>query len=156
MTQYRQQRGRYPPGREQRPPSLPQGYLQDGYFDDNGNIRCDLLTQTAEQVAKVLGRSGVTSTQLRRFFTQVRSIERELGPKTFPKLMPQIQSLQPAVANYVGRGRNQQEREARENFKRFIDCNVELATRNEKNFEKGFIPHFESVVAYYKYHFPNK
>ena len=156
MTRYQQQRGRYPPGREQRQPELPQRYLEGGYFDDSGNIKCDLLTHTAEQVARVLGNSGVTSTQLRRFFMQVRSIERELGPKAFPELVPQIQSLQPAVANYVGRGKDPGERERRKSLKWFIDRNVEFATKDQKNFEEGFIPHFESIVAYYKYHFPRK
>ena len=157
--QYQQQRGRYPPRREQRSPSLPSGYLdclKSGYFDDRGIIKCELLTQMAEQVANDLGGSGITSTQLRRFFAQVRSIERELGQKDFSELAPQIQSLQPMVANYVGRGNSPWERERREVFKQFIDRNVELAMRDKDSFKKGFIPHFESVVAYYKYHFPNK
>ena len=149
-------RGRYPPRGEQRLPSLPSAYLGEGYFDSNGNINCELLTQTAEQVAKDLGNSGITSTQLRRFFTQIRSIARELGQKDFSEIVPQIKSLKPMAANYVGRGNNSWERERREVFKQFIDRNVQFASRDKKGFKKGFIPHFESVVAYYKYHFPNK
>ena len=154
--QYQQQRGRFSPRREQKLPSLPPGYLESGYFDDRGNIKCELLTQTAEQVAKSLGYAGITFTQLRRFFAQVRSIERELGQKDFSGLAPQIQGLKPMAANYVGRGSNQWERERREVFKHFIDHNVELAMRDKDSFKKGFVPHFESVVSYYKYHFPNK
>lgn len=154
---YQQQRGRYPPRREQELPSLPKGYLDGGYFADNTNIKSELLTETAEHVARVLGNSNsITSTQLKRFFAQVRAIERELGQKGFSELVPQILSLKPMAANYVGRGSSQWERERREVFKRFIDRNVELASRDENSFNKGFIPHFESVVAYYKYHFPNK
>lgn len=138
------------------PPQLPSGYLQNGYFDSQGNINGELLTRIAEQVARVLGDSQITYTQLRRFFAQVRSIERDLGQRDFPKLVPQIQSLKPMAANYVGKANNQWERQKREAFKRFIDLNVQLAIRDQESFEKGFIPHFESVVAYYKYHFPNK
>jgi len=157
MTQYQQQRGRYPPRREQTQDRLDANYLQGGYFDDTGNIKCDLLTKTAEQVAQVLGHAGVTSTQLRRFFTQVRSIQRELGQRSFQDVVSEIQSLKPLVANYVGRGKNQREREEREgSLKRFIDLNVALAMKDENSFAKGFILHFECVVAYYKYHFPNK
>ena len=144
-------RGGAPP---QQVPQLPEGYLKEGYFDANGNINCDLLTVEAEQVARVLGNSGMTSAQIRRFFGQVRSIERGLWTKDFSNIVPRIQSLQPLVANYVGRANNQWERQQRENMKRFIDRNVELATSNENSFKKGFIPHFESVVAYFKYHFP--
>lgn len=142
MTQY---------GQQKKP-----DYLKTGYFDDKGNIKCELLTTVAEQKAKELGESGITSTQLRRFFIQVRAIERQLGQKYFPQLIPEIQGLKPLVANYVGRGKNQFERQRRESLKRFIDSNVEVATKEEKNFIKGFIPHFESVVAYFKYYFPGK
>jgi CRISPR-associated protein, Csm2 family len=133
--------------------------LKSGYFDGNDNLKCELLTSLAEQVARDLGKSGITSTQLRRFFTQVRSIERKLGQQQdFLALVPQIQCLKPMAANYVGKGNNQWELERRKIFKQFIDLNVELATRDEKgfSFKKGFVPHFESVIAYYKYHFPNK
>ena len=156
MTQYRQPSQSYAPRREQQQPTLPAGYLQGGYFDEKGNIKCDLLANIAEQVAKVLGDSGVTSTQLRGFFMQVRAIERRLGQTSFPEVVPQIQKLKPLAANYVGRAKNEAERRGRPNLKLFIDRNGELAVRDEKNFKKGFIPHFESVVAYYKYHFPSK
>ena len=156
MTQYRQPRGRFPPRMEQRQPTYPTDYLRGSYFDDKGNIKCDLLTGTAESLAKDFGYSGITSTQLRRFFIQVRAIERQLGQKEFPELVPSIQGLRSLVANYVGRGKNTQERQRREYLKRFIDDNVALATRDEKHFKKGFVPHFESIVAYFKYHFPSR
>ena len=161
MMQFQRQgdRGRYPPGREQEPSSLSPAYLEclkSGYFDSNDNLKCELLTSLAEQVAQYLGKTGITSTQLRRFFTYVRSIERELGQKSFPEIVPQVQSLKPMVANYVGKGNNPRECGRREVFKQFVDRNEELAEKDEKSFKKGFIPHFESVVAYFKYHFPGK
>lgn len=156
MTQYQQRREPYSPRQEREQITFPAGYLQGGYFGEKGNIKCDLLTNIAEQVAKMLGGSGVTSTQLRGFFMQVRAIERRLEQTSFAEVMPQIQKLKPMVANYVGRGKNEAERRRRENLKRFIDRNAELAMQSEKDFRRGFIPHFESVVAYYKYHFPTK
>ena len=155
-----EQRGRYSPRREQKPPSLPPGYLEGGYFDQKDKIRPELITRTAEDIARTLGNAGVTTAQLRRFFGQVRSIERELAARDrdFEAVAPQIQSLKPMVANYVGRGNNPWERERREVFKRFIDRNVDrvMAGNDERFFKRGFVPHFESVVAYFKYHFPNK
>jgi len=133
------------------------GKLKDGYFDnEKKTIKADLLIDIPIQVAKRFGEAGVTSTQLRRFFTHVRSAERELWNKQFPDIVPKLQMLQPMAANYVGRGKNKYERESREIFKSFIDRNIELATESKKSFEEGFIPHFESVLAYFKYYCPNK
>lgn len=151
--------GGAPPPRDSRPPppQLPEGYLREGYFDEKGNIRCDLISRMAEEVAERLGNAGVTSAQLRRFFGQVRVIERLLQQTTFGEVCPQILSLKAKAANYVGRGSSNEERSRREVFKRFIDQNVDLIIKSpEKGFNKGFVPHFESVVAYYKYHFPTR
>lgn len=155
---YDEQHGRYPPRREQKPPSLPAGYLQGGYFNEKEKLRSELITRMAETVAKALGDAGVTSAQLRRFFGQVRSIERDLkNREDFDDVMPAILSLKPKAANYVGRGNNQWERERREVFRQFLDRNVDLVVENkEKGFKEGFLPHFESVVAYFKYQFPTK
>lgn len=155
MTQNRRG-GSYPIDRRPQVATLPADYLKEGYFDSNDNIRCDLLTTTAAGVAKVLGDSNITSTQLRKFFIQARYIERMLAQNEFPQLITEIKGLCPAVANYVGRGKDSTEREQRENLKRFIDANVEHAIKSFNHFKKGFMPHFESVVAYYKYQFPRK
>lgn len=138
-------------------PRLPEGYLKDGYFDAKGNIRCELVSDLAETVAKALGNAGVTSGQLRRFFGQVRALERDLRRGSFPESCGRIEALKAKAANYAGRGTNRDEREKREVLKAFIDRNVGLAMADSgKGFLKGFVPHFESVVAYYKYHFPTK
>jgi len=137
-------------------PELPPEYLKNGYFDEKGNVIDQVIVVWPQKIAKALGNSGVTYLQIRRFFTQVRSVERELGSKDFDELVVRIQSLKPLVASFVGRGSNRYERQGRENLKRFIDCNVELATRNEHSFKRGFVPHFECVIAYFKYYFPSK
>ena len=33
-------------------------------------------------------------------------------------------------------------------FKRFIEENLKWAVKDQKNYLEGFVPHFESVVAY--------
>ena len=38
-------------------------------------------------------------------------------------------------------------------FKQFIDRNMELAVQDEDSFRRGFIQHFESVLAYFVYFF---
>ena len=69
MTTEHQAHGRYDRGRgatTPSPPQLPNEYLANGYFDEKGNIFQELVTRTAEDIAKKLGTGGVTSTQLRR------------------------------------------------------------------------------------------
>ncbi len=87
---------------------------------------------------------------------QVGAIERQIGQKEFLELVPRIQRLSALVAYFVGRGRTPDERLKRETFKRFIDRNRAVAEKSERNFKQGFVPHFEAVVAYYKFHFPGK
>ena len=41
---------------------------------------------------------------------------------------------------------------APEEFRQFIDRNVELAVQDEESFRKGFLQHFESVLAYIVYY----
>jgi CRISPR type III-A-associated protein Csm2 len=131
-------------------------FLKRGYFDNEDNVKCELLTTMAEHVARVLGNAGMTSAQINRFFRHVRAIEREVDSKAFAEMIPRIQSLKPLVANYTGRGKDERERQRRQEFKRFVDFNVELAQKDIRSFKEGFVPHFESIVAYFKYHFPRK
>jgi len=143
------------------PPWSLEGYLRGGYFDPKGNIKSELISQMADRVARALGEAEVTSNQLKRFFSQIRAIERQMERTPFDQVRPDILRLKAMVANYVGKGRNPRERDNREVFKRFIDQNVDLVTIGDeegcrRGFTRGLVPHFECVVAFYKYRFPTK
>lgn len=144
MTQYRQPRGRYPLGQEQRQPLLPRGYLERGYFDKEGNVLPEVIQEWPEQLARTLLREGLKSTQLRRFFNRARAIEQQNLP--FERLREEIISLKPIAAASVGR------KTAPDIFKVFIDRNVDLAINSLESFSRGFLTHFQSVVAYVKYY----
>lgn len=144
MTQYRQPRGRYPPGQEQRQPLLPRGYLERGYFDKEGNVLPEVIQEWPEQLARTFLREGLKSTQLRRFFNRARAIEQQALP--FERLKEDILNLKPIGAASVGR------RTAPDIFKVFIDRNVDLAVNSPESFSRGFLTHFQSVVAYVKYY----
>ncbi len=144
MTQYRQPRGRYLPGPEQRQPLLPRGYLERGYFDKDGNVLPEVIQEWPEQLARTFLREGLKSTQLRRFFNRARAIEQQALP--FERLKEDILSLKPIVAASVGR------RTAPDIFKMFIDKNIDLAVNSPESYGRGFLTHFQSVVAYVKYY----
>jgi CRISPR type III-A-associated protein Csm2 len=144
MTQYQRQKGSYPPQKDLSQPSLPAGYLKDGYFDKDGNLLPQVIQDWPEALAKTFARERLTSTQLRRFFNRVRAIEQQDLP--FVRLKEDILSIKPIAAASVGREM------APPIFKEFIDKNVELAIASENSFRRGFITHFQSVVAYLKYY----
>jgi CRISPR type III-A-associated protein Csm2 len=129
------------------------GYLQEGYFRDadQKELRPELLDKVAEQAAMALGRAGMTSHQLRLFFNKMRGIEGRLGRgEPWEEVVAEIYAFKRDVVYQVGRG------VAPDAFKQFIDRNVGLATQDQASFSLGFIQHFQSVLAYFVYHFRNK
>jgi CRISPR type III-A-associated protein Csm2 len=138
---------------------LPQfdGYLkqlsQHGYFNEQGYLRAELRVEEAEMVARVLVGASVTTAQLRRFFTMARSLEQRLtAGHSFDAIVPDIASLQPFAAALVGREQNLAQRRKLEVLRSFIDTNARLAKQDSRSFHEGFVPHFESVIAYFTYH----
>ncbi len=153
------------PPRPQRKPQAPQkssthtsfqfgsDYLRDGYFEGSGsegNLRIEVLDSLAMDVAKVLGNQDMKSHQLRRFFNKARGIESKLAREGFGAVRADIYAFKRDVAYQVGR------EVVPEEFKSFIDRNVELAVQGERCFQRGFLQHFESVLAYYVYFFRDK
>jgi CRISPR type III-A-associated protein Csm2 len=135
------------------------GYLkqliEQGYFNERGYLRAELRVEDANMVAQVLARANVTSGQLRRFFTMARSLEQRLSYNPdFEALIPEIARFQPLAANLIGREQNFIQRRDLEVLRDFIDINAQKARENKEAFHKGFVPHFESVIAYFKYHKP--
>jgi CRISPR type III-A-associated protein Csm2 len=99
----------------------------------------------------------VTSTQLRRFYTKAKTAEGRLkAGEPFSSVTASILELKQHAANAVGRAQGRNEEAGLKLLKQFIDRNVELASKSEKAFLKGFLPHFQGVVAYFKFHYPKK
>lgn len=123
-------------------------YLKAGYFLDDKceKLRPEILDALALEVAKALANTGINSNQLRRFFNQIRSIERGISNQhSFEAAKAEIVALKSAAAYQVGRGL------VREDFKRFIDRNVDLSLRQECDFTRGFISHFAAVLGFFVY-----
>ena len=153
--------GRTGYSRESRPPpprpELPAGYLTTGYFDKDGNIYPDLVNSLPEEIARRLGVGGVTSTQLRRFYTKAKTAEQRLDAGTpFASVVATILELQQHAANAAGKAKGKGEQAGLDLLKEFIDRNVGLARQNERAFRKGFLLHFQGVLAYFKYLNPKK
>jgi CRISPR type III-A-associated protein Csm2 len=144
MTQYRQQRGRYPPGREQRPPPLPQGYLANGYFDAAGNVLPEIIIDWAKDIADKLHAGRMTTGQLRRFFDEARRIELKLyQTDNFERVRPEILKLV-AYANDAAK-----KNKAPQLFNDFMEQNIRWAALGKKEFRDGFMNHFECIVGFF-------
>ena len=125
---------------------LPAGYLARGYFDEKGNILSQVVIDWPKEIAQKLDAATPTMnvSQLRRFFTEVRHIEGQLAAgKNYDTLRGRILKLDVYAADARKKGG------VPDLFKQFIEQNLVWATKTEKDFLSGFVPHFESIVAYF-------
>src|SRR5579871_314934 len=107
--------------------TLPDGYLQEGYFDSQGDLREELITTQALQCAQTFADIRLTGGQLRRFFAHARQAGRRLEyGESFHVVRPSILEMRPLVADAVGRADRNGVGDYRE-FMRFMDRNVALA-----------------------------
>lgn len=129
----------------QRHSGLPPDYLSQGYFDENGRIRRDVILDTAKEVARRIHRDGVSVRALRNFFNMVRKIEAFLNAGgNFEDALVEIRRLKP-IAAYQG---HRQQPPISDTVVQFINKNVLLAEKDEKHF-RAFVSHFESVLAFF-------
>ncbi|MFC1968563.1 type III-A CRISPR-associated protein Csm2 [Chloroflexota bacterium] len=126
-------------------PSLPQGYLKDGYFDKDGNILDDVITRWPQHLANTFpgSRPPLKIAQLRNFYREVRRQEGRLTSGIpFASLRTEILKLDSHAQNALKKNN------APVLFRNFIGQNVRLASMDEKSF-KAFVTHFECIVGYY-------
>jgi len=157
------QRARESGGRSAGPSRQFESYLSRlaelGYFEkrapqEKPRMRRELITEEADMVARTLADAGVAAGPLRRFFTRARYLEQRLGEEGWDAVANELTRFDPLVTSLVGRAANSQQRQGLELLRKFVCANVALAEDSEENFRKGFVPHFESVIAYFTYYKP--
>ncbi|MCI0642071.1 MAG: type III-A CRISPR-associated protein Csm2 [Gemmataceae bacterium] len=128
-----------------------------GYFDAAGNLRSELVARDAiqklaKQMAEDWPRDGKPTHQVRRFFQHCRAIEAKLRAKaSTPELLnatwaaeeAAFRLLDVAAADAFAKSPPK----IPQLFHDFIKSNV-AAVKNEKDFLKGFLPHFEALVGF--------
>lgn len=125
-------------------------YLENGYFDGSGNLRVDYvrrerIERIAQRMSNDWPRSGKPTHQLRRFFQHCRAIEAKLRAKTSSWSAEEAAFRQIDVA--AADAFFKSERKIPLIFHDFIRLNVD-AVRSEKDFLKGFLPHFEALIGF--------
>ncbi|ABY33808.1 MAG TPA: type III-A CRISPR-associated protein Csm2 [Chloroflexus aurantiacus] len=108
-----------------------------------------LLVQEADRLGKELGRNGLTTSQIRNIFGEVRSIEQEVLP-TDQQLSLDVQRrllmLKPKMAYQVGRFSNNQ---ALQELVETLSDAIGLIG-NDKNRFQTFVNLFEAILAYHR------
>jgi len=127
-----------------------------GYFDATGNLRTEFVARNrlvpiAEDMANA--RPALTAHQVRRFFQHCRAIEAKLRAKTSTWAAEEsaFRMLDVAAADAFGKSQPK----IPELFHDFIKSNV-AAVKNEKDFLKGFLPHFEALVGFGSQYFKER
>ncbi|HEY7158074.1 MAG TPA: type III-A CRISPR-associated protein Csm2 [Gemmataceae bacterium] len=136
-----------------------------GYFDLAGNLRSELVAREAiQKLAKQMSdewpRDGKPTHQIRRFFQHCRAIEARLRANaSTPELLKAtwaaeeaaFRLLDAAAADALAKSPPK----IPELFHNFIKSNV-AAVKNEKDFLKGFLPHFEALVGFGSQYFKER
>jgi CRISPR type III-A-associated protein Csm2 len=124
---------------------LPDNYLSQGYYDENGQLRADIFKDEARVAANVLASWNTTPTSLRVFYNKLKAIENryKYSGKDFNLIKPGLYAFERDVAYQISRS------VVSEEFRKFININSEIALRGPKEF-KGFIEHFLSVLSFFK------
>ena len=104
-------------------------------------IRKELLTNEAQKQAKTLVK-GVKSSQLRKYFNEVKYLEVQTTAKDYAIVEPLVKMLKSKVA-YGMRSTTKLPKE----FKDFIDKAVD-AIEDKKDFD-AFVKHFEAILGFY-------
>jgi CRISPR type III-A-associated protein Csm2 len=103
-----------------------------------------LITHEAEQLAKRFEEDRLKRNQLRAFYDHAkRQLQRLSYGAPFEEIHADVARLKAFAADRAGRADNA----LPISFKTFIDKNID-AVLTEKDFARGFMPHFEAVVAY--------
>lgn len=128
-------------------------YLKGGYFDADGCLKVEYVSrEKVEPLAKAMceDRTGLTTHQIRRYFSHCRAIETRLksGGAKWAAVWPEVKKLDVAAAD----GAAKQPPKIPALFHDFIRRNVDRI-KTQKDFLKGFLPHFEALVGFGQAHF---
>jgi CRISPR/Cas system CSM-associated protein Csm2 small subunit len=121
--------------------------INDGYFDENKCLKEKLIIQFPKQLAELFSKDPKVNkpTQVRKYYDYCKNLEGILKIKgDFNYIKPDLLQLIPLTNNAVSKGH------ISNSFRDFIEININQAIKSEKNFIDGFLPHFQSLIGYYK------
>ncbi len=121
--------------------------LENGYFNEKGYLKPDLIIKYPLFLAKLFGadRNLNKSAQVSKFYYVFKQLENLYKiKKDFDYVNVELQKYLP-IAN-----KSFQRNHISKDFATFLIKNIEMAIKSEKDFLKGFIPHMQSFMGYYE------
>jgi len=122
----------------------PKFEYQSGYFRENGHLKESLLTVYAEEQAAAFVRDRLNSSQLRRFYHEVKALEAKIDASGFEANAALVKMLRSKVAYACPLRRD---KKIPESFARFLWKHIDQV-RSKENF-KDFCTVFEAVVGFF-------
>ena len=119
-------------------------------FRENGKLRRELLTNDALNWADKLyqnGYDGVTHTQLRNFFNEVKALQSRIEAYSFEDVDALIGLLKSKAAYALAKAEKKRKK-GFENLQKMIEQGVDYSTDAEKF--NDFVIFFEAVMGFYK------
>lgn len=123
-------------------------FVEKGFRNESGNIREELITIEAYEIAKSLNSGKVTSSQLRAFYNEFKAIQnRIIDEKTFEENYVFI-LLMKSKADY--KYRNNRNNQIPQVFHEFLEESVNTLKKfkSKRNFD-DYMLFFEAIVGYY-------
>lgn len=131
-------------------PEIELVFVEKGFTDSKGNIREELITEEALNIAKHFKSENLSNSQLRAFFNEVKAINNKLDDKkeSFDKVYPMILMIKSKIEY-----RASKETKKMKGFKAFLIeavTYVQKENKSGKGYEafKNFVIFFEAVVGY--------
>lgn len=124
-------------------------FLEKGFTDTKGNLREELITIEALEIAKFFKGNKLSNSQLRAFYNEIKAINNRLenNKENFDKIYPMILMIKPKIEYRASKDRNMS------GYKDFLNAgikHIQEENANGKGFEtfKNFVIFFEAVVGY--------
>lgn len=141
-------------GDRPRAQALPPVKIDGFYKDDKKNPKDELFDATALNIAQTFfikdGGTGVTKTQMRRLYDEVKRFENNLDgtPETWSRHYPYIRMIKSKVSYNIARAiKNPDEAGVYKNLSSFLNEGIGLITE-EKDYHV-FLALFEAVYGFY-------
>jgi cold shock CspA family protein len=121
--------------------------LKSGYFNDKGNLKESFIIDFPEKLAIEFSKdkSKNKPAQISKFYYEFKKYE------SIYKINKDFDNIKTDLLKIIPLAEKSKERlHLSEGFNKFISENIKLAIQSENNFSKGFIPHFQSLMGYFK------
>ena len=133
----------------QSPQEIDFKFFKEGYWDNKGNIREELLTIEAEEVAKSFKEGRLTNSQLRAFFNEIKGLSNRIDGKkeNWDKVYPMVLMIKSKVEY---RSSKDSKMASLKHFLKRSVAYIQKENRANKGYEafETFVIFFETVVGY--------